>query len=151
AIVHGYVDHTGVGDFIRPDTLHIRGFNRGLDEILVGHVEVERLAGFEIDLLAETHDDEAGFPRAGFVRTRGSGGVAAHGCLPAFKQIGSRHRNAFYCEIDSDSPKKAAEGPLNSAFSAATSRALPSRLVPCASRGIVRSCLRAGSRPVRPT
>lgn len=61
ALVHWLVDHTRVHDFIRPNALHTRSFDGRLDEVLITHVQVEDLAGFEIDFLAETHDDEAGF------------------------------------------------------------------------------------------
>jgi hypothetical protein len=48
-----------VSDFVGANTFHIRSFDRRFDDVLIGHVEVEFLAGFEIDLVAETHDDEA--------------------------------------------------------------------------------------------
>ena len=59
ALIHGHIDHSRVGDFVGANTFHIRSFDRRFDDVLVGHVEVEFLAGFEIDFLAEAHDDEA--------------------------------------------------------------------------------------------
>jgi hypothetical protein len=49
-----------MGDFVGANTFHTCSFDRRFDDVPIGHVEVEFLAGFEINFLAKTHDDEAG-------------------------------------------------------------------------------------------